>query len=166
MKVLDFIPRVDSAKEFFSCDRRTKFLIVEESRLKEIDLFGLVSDLSDKRLYDTEFCAYVAGEGFRTIDFGSNVNQIFNHSIGVVALECDLDEITLFEAEEDLDCYVDAYRSSYLEDSIAFEVTSEMIDEYLEQTRLKRIKFLKELIEYHENEVDLMTKELTKLEKI
>lgn len=166
MKVLDFIPRVDSAKEFFSCDRRARFLIVDTSRLKEINLVELVSDLSDKRLFETEFSAYVAGEGFRTIDFGSNVNQIFNYSIGVVALECDLDEITLFEAEEDLDCYVDAYRSSYLEDSIAFEVMSEMIDEYLEQTQLKIIKFLKESIEYYENEIDRMTKELEELEKI
>ena len=166
MKVLDFIPRVKSAKEFFSCYRPTRFLIVDTSRLKEINLFKLVSDLSDRRLHETEFCVYVADEGFRTIDLGNNVNQIFKHSIGVIALECDLDEITLFETEEDLDCYVDAYRSSYLEDSIAFEVTSEMIDEFLEQNRLRKIASLKEAIESSKRAIDRMTKELAELEKI
>lgn len=166
MKILEHIERTKSVKEFFNCYRRTKFLIIDSSRLKEVNLIRLISDLSDKRLYETEFCAYFAGEGFRTIDFSSNVNQIFNHSIGVVALECDLDEITLFETEEDLDCYVDAYRSSYLEDSIAFEVTGEMIDEYLEQDRQNRIRSLKESIKDYQKSIDRMTKELEELEKI
>lgn len=166
MKVLNFIRRVESAKEFFDCNYDSKFLIFDISHLKEIDLVELVRSLSDRRLHETEFCKYVASEGFRTIDSDSNVNQIFKHSIGVVALECDLDDITLFETEEDFDRYINAYQSSYLEDSIAFEITSEMIGKFLEQNRLKRIRFLKESIDYYKNEINSMTKELAELEKI
>ena len=110
MKVLDFIPRVKSAKEFFNCYRRTKFLIVDSSRLKEVNLIRLISDLSDKRLYDTEFAIYIANEGFRTIDWNENVNQLFQNSIGIIAIECDLDDIKLFETKEDLDDYVESYQ--------------------------------------------------------
>lgn len=165
MKILEHLERTKSVKEFFNCYRRTKFLIVDSSRLKEVNLIRLISDLSDERLYDTEFAVYVANEGFRTIDWNENVNQIFSHSVGVLALECDLDDITLFETKEDLDDYVDSYQYS-LRDSIAFEVTSEMIDEYLEQNRLERVKSLKEDIESYRKSIERMTKELEKLEKI
>ena len=121
--------------------------------------------MSDERLYETEFAAYIANEGFRTIDWNENVNQLFQNSIGVLALECDLDDITLFETKEDLDVYIDSYPSS-LQDSIALEITSEMIDEYLEQDRQNRIRSLKEDIKDYRKSIDRMTKELEELEKI
>ena len=165
MKILEHLERTKSVKDFFNCDRRTKFLIVDSSRLKEINLFRLIADMSDKRLYETEFAAYIANEGFRTIDWNENVNQLFQNSIGIVAIECDLDDITLFETKEDLDDYVDSYPSS-LQDSIALEITSEMIDEYLEQDRQNRIRSLKEDIKDYQKSIDRMTKELEELEKI
>ena len=165
MKVLDSIARAKSVKDFFDHYYRTKFLIVETSRLKELNLIRLMSDLSDRDLYDAEFAAYIADEGFETFDFGSNINQIFQNSIGVIAIQDDLDDITLFETKEDLDDYVDSYQYS-LQDSIALEITSEMIDDFLEQDRLKRIKSLKEDIRDYQKSIDRMTKELEKLEKI
>lgn len=165
MKALEHIERTKSVKDFFNCDRRTKFLIIDSSRLKEINLFRLIYDLSDERLYDTEFAVYIANEGFRTIDWNENVNQLFQNSIGIIALECDLDDITLFETEEDLNDYVDSYQYS-LRDSIALEITSEMIDEYLEQDRQNRIRSLKEDIKNYRKSIDRVTKELEELEKI
>lgn len=165
MKILEHLERTKSVKDFFNCDRRTKFLIVDSSRLKEINLFRLIADMSDKRLYETEFAAYIANEGFRTIDWNENVNQLFQNSIGIIAIECDLDDITLFETKEDLDVYIDSYPSS-LQDSIALEITSEMIDEFLKQDRLERIRSLKEDIKDYQKSIDRMTKELEELEKI
>lgn len=165
MKILEHIERTKSVKDFFNCYRRTKFLIVDSSRLKEVNLIRLISDLSDKRLYDTEFAVYIANEGFRTIDWNENVNQLFQNSIGVLSLECDLDDITLFETKEDLDDYVDSYQSS-LQDSIALEIISEMIDEFLKQDRLERLRSLKEDIKDHQKSIDRMTKELEELEKV
>lgn len=165
MKILEHLERTKSVKEFFNCYRRTKFLIVDSSRLKEVNLIRLISDLSDERLYDMEFAVYIANEGFRTIDWNENVNQLFQNSIGIIAIECDLDDITLFETKEDLDDYVDSYQSS-LQDSIALEITSEMIDEYLEQDRQNRIRSLKEDIKDYQKSIDRMTKELEELEKI
>lgn len=165
MKILKHIERTKSVKEFFNCYRRTKFLIVDSSRLKEVNLIRLISDLSDERLYDTEFAVYIANEGFRTIDWNENVNQLFQNSIGIIAIECDLDDITLFETKEDLDDYADSYQYS-LRDSIALEVTSEMIDEFLEQDRQNRIRSLKESIKDYQKSIDRMTKELEELEKI
>lgn len=169
MKVLDHIERAKSIKDFFERERHSKFLKVDESRLKDVNLFRLLSDLTERSLYETEFAVYVSKEGFRTIDYGKESNQIFRNSIGVVVIQCDLDDVTLFETEEDLNDYFEAYaidRLRYVRNSIAFEVTSEMIDELLEQNRLKKIRFLKESIEYYENEIDRMTEELTELEKI
>lgn len=165
MKILEHIERTKSVKDFFSSDRRTKFLIVDTSRLKEVNLIRLIADLSDRRLYDTEFAAYIAGEGFETFNWDKNFNQIFSHSIGVIAIQDDLDDITLFETKEDLDDYVDSYQYS-LQDSIVLEITSETIDEFLEQDRLKRIRSLKEDIKDYQKSIDRMTKELEKLEKI
>ena len=165
MKILEYLERTKSVKDFFNCDRRTKFLIVDSSRLKEINLFRLIADMSDKRLYETEFAAYIANEGSRTIDWNENVNQLFQNSIGIIAIECDLDDITLFETKEDLDDYIDSYPSS-LQDSIALEITNEMIDEYLEQDRQNRIRSLKEDIKDYQKSIDRMTKELEELEKI
>lgn len=165
MKALEYIERTKSVKDFFNCYRRTKFLIVDSSRLKEVNLIRLISDLSDRRLYDAEFAVYIANEGFRTIDWNENVNQLFQNSIGVLALECDLEDITLFKTEEDLNDYVDSYQYS-LRDSIALEVASEMIDEFLEQDRQNRIRFLKEGIKDYQKSIDRMTKELEELEKI
>ena len=165
MKILEHLERTKSVKEFFNCYRCTKFLIVDSSRLKEVNLIRLISDLSDERLYDAEFAVYIANEGFRTIDWNENVNQLFQNSIGIIAIECDLDDITLFETKEDLDDYVDSYQSS-LQDSIALEITSEMIDEYLEQDRQNRIRSLKEDIKDYQKSIDRMTKELEELEKI
>lgn len=165
MKILEHLERTKSVKEFFNCYRRTKFLIVDSSRLKEVNLSRLIADMSDKRLYETEFAAYIANEGFRTIDWNENINQLFQNSIGVLSLECDLDDITLFETKEDLDDYVDSYQSS-LQDSIALEITCEMIDDVLEQDRLNRIRSLKEDIKDYQKSIDRMTKELEELEKI
>ena len=165
MKALEHIERTKSVKDFFNCYRRTKFLIIDSSRLKEVNLIRLISDLSDKRLYDTEFAVYIANEGFRTIDWNENVNQLFQNSIGVLLLECDLDDITLFETKEDLDVYINSYPSS-LQDSIALEITSEMIDDFLEQDRQDRIRSLKEGIKDYQKSIDRMTKELEELEKI
>lgn len=67
--------------------------------------------------------------------------------------------------KEDLDDYVDSYPSS-LQDSIALEITSEMIDEFLEQDRQNRIRSLKEDIKDYQKSIDRMTKELEELEKI
>lgn len=165
MKILEHIERARSVKEFFNCDRRTKFLIVDSSRLKEVNLIRLIADMSDERLYETEFAVYIANEGFRTIDWNENVNRLFQNSIGIIAIECDLDDITLFETKEDLDVYIDSYPSS-LQDSIALEITSEMIDEFLEQDRQNRIRSLKEDIKDYQKSIDRMTKELEELEKI
>lgn len=165
MKVLDSIARAKSVKDFFNHYYHTKFLIVETSRLKEVNLIRLIADLSDRRLYDTEFAAYIAGEGFETFSWDKNFNQIFSHSIGVIAIQDDLDDITLFETKEDLDDYVDSYQYS-LQDSIALEITSEMIDDFLEQDRLERIRSLKESITEYQKSIDRMTKELAELEKI
>lgn len=165
MKILEHLERTKSVKEFFNCYRRTKFLIVDSSRLKEANLIRLIADMSDECLYETEFAAYIANEGFRTIDWNENVNQLFQNSIGIVAIECDLGDITLFETKEDLDGYIDSYPSS-LQDSIALEITSEMIDEFLEQDRQNRIRSLKESIKDYQKSIDRMTKELEELEKI
>ena len=53
-----------------------------------------------------------------------------------------------------------------MRDSIALEITSEMIDEFLEQDRQNRIRSLKEDIKDYQKSIDRMTKELEELEKI
>lgn len=168
MKVLEHIERAESVKDFFDRTLRRKLLIVDHSRLKEINLFGLIDDLFNDYLYDTEFSIYVAEKRFKTVKDG-HANQIFQKSTGVLLLGCDLDDITLFETKEDLNAYFEFYavdRNCYIEDAIVLEITSEIIDALLEQNRLERIKFLKESIDYYHCQIEQMTKELEELEKI
>lgn len=167
MKVLEHIERTESVKDFFDLALRRKFLIVDDSRLKEINIFTIY-DLIDEYLHDTEFSIYAAEKGFKAVKDG-RANQIFQNSTGILLLECDLDDITLFETEEDLSVYSEFYavdRDCYIEDAIVLEITSEIIDDLLEQNRLERIKFLKESIDYYHCQIDQMTKELEELEKI
>lgn len=167
MKVLEHIERTESVKDFFDLALRRKFLIVDDSRLKEINIFTIY-DLFDEYLHDTEFSIYAAEKRFKTVKDG-RANQIFQNSTGILLLECDLDDITLFETEKDLNTYFEFYavdRDCYIEDAIVLEITSEIIDDLLEQNRLERIKFLKESIDYYHCQIDQMTKELEELEKI
>ena len=165
MKALDFIPRAESVKEFFEFYHDSKFLIFDRSRLEEIDLLEILNRLSNENVDDYEFDVYGSGE-YSVTYHRSDIDRAFKKSIGVVKLDNYLDDFDLFESEKALEEYVDDYRSSYLEDSIVFEVTGEMIDELLEASRIERIAFLKESIDYYRNEIDRMTKELARLEKI
>lgn len=164
MQVLDFIPRAKSAKEFFEFYHDSKFLIFDRSSIEEIDLLEMLHALSREDVYDYEYRMVRSGEDLDTYHT-SEINLAFKHSIGVVELDNDLDDFDLFESEKALEEYVDDYRFSYLKDSIAFEVTSEMIDELLEEIRLKRIASLKETIDLYQKSIDDMTKELEELEK-
>lgn len=165
MKVLDFIQRAKSAEEFFKFYHDSKFLIFDRSRIEEINLLEMLHALSHEDVYDYEYCVVRSGEDLDTYHT-SEINLAFRHSIGVVELDNDLDDFDLFESEKALEEYVDDYRSSYLKDSIAFEVTSEMIDELLEAIRIKKIASLKETIDLYQTSIDDMTKELEELEKI
>lgn len=165
MKVLDFIPKAKSAEEFFKFYHDSKFLIFDRSRIEEINLLEMLHALSHEDVYDYEYCMVRSGEDLDTYH-RSDINFAFRKSIGVAKLDNDLDDFDLFESEKSLEEYVDDYRSSYLKDSIAFEVTSEMIDELLEAIRIKRIASLKETIDLYQNSINDMTKELEELEKI
>lgn len=165
MKVLDFIPKAKSAEEFFKFYHDSKFLIFDRSRIEEISLLEMLHILSREDVYDYEYCMVRSGEDLDTYH-RSDINSAFRKSIGVAKLDNDLDDFDLFESEKALEEYVDDYRSSYLKDSIAFEVTSEMIDELLEEIRLNRIASLKETIDLYQKSIDDMTKELEELEKI
>ena len=165
MKVLDFMSRTKSAKEFFEFYHDSKFLIFDRSRIEEINLLEMLHTLSHEDVYDYEYCMVRSGEDLGTYHT-SEINLAFKHSIGVVKLDNDLDDFDLFESEKALEEYVDDYRSSYLKDSIAFEVTSEMIDELLEAIRIKKIASLKETIDLYQTSIDDMAKELEELEKI
>ena len=165
MKALDFIPRSKSAEEFFKFYHDSKFLIFDRSRIEEINLLEVLHILSREDIYDYEYRIVRSGEDLDTYHT-SEIDPAFKHSIGVVELDNDLDDFDLFESEKALEEYVDDYRSSYLKDSIAFDVTSEMIDELLEAIRIKRITSLKETIDLYQTSIDDMTKELEELEKI
>lgn len=165
MKVLDFIPRAKSAKEFFDFYHDSKFLIFDRSRVEELNLLEMMNILSHEDVYYYEYCIVRSSEDLDTY-YTSEINLAFKHSIGVVKLDNDLDDFDLFESDRALEEYVDDYRSSYLKDSIAFEVTSEMINELLEAIRIKRIASLKETIDLYQKSIDDMTKELEELEKI
>lgn len=165
MKALDFIPRAKSAKEFFEFYHDSKFLIFDRSRIEEINLLEMLHALSHEDVYDYEYCIVRSGEDLDTYHT-SEINLAFKHSIGVVELDNYLDDFDLFESDQALEEYVDDYRSSYLKDSIAFEVTSEMIDELLEAIRIKKIASLKETIDLYQKSMDDMIKELEELEKI
>lgn len=165
MKVLDFIPKAKSAEEFFEFYHDSKFLIFDRSRIEEINFLEMLHALSHEDVYDYEYCMVRSGEDLDTYH-RSDINSAFRKSIGVAKLDNDLDDFDLFESEKALEEYVDDYRSSYLKDSIAFEVTSEMIDELLEEIRIKRIASLKETIDLYQKSIDDMTKELEELEKI
>lgn len=165
MKALDFIPRAKSAKEFFEFYHDSKFLTFDRSRIEEINLLEMLHELSHEDVYDYEYCIVRSGEDLDTYHT-SEINLAFKNSIGVVKLDNYLDDFELFESEKALEEYVDNYRSSYLKDSIAFEVTSDMIDELLEAIRLKRIASLKETINSYRNLINDMIKELEELEKI
>lgn len=165
MKVLDFIPKAKSAEEFFKFYHDSKFLIFDRSRVEEINLLEMLQILSREDICDYE---YRLVRSCTDIDsyYTSEINSAFRKSIGVVELDNYLDDFYLFESEKALEEYVDDYRFSYLKDSIAFEVTSEMIDELLEEIRLNRIASLKETIDLYQKSIDDMTKELEELEKI
>ena len=165
MKALDFIPRAKSAEEFFKFYHDSKFLIFDRSRLEEINLLEMMHILSRGDIYSYEYRIVRSGEDLDTYHT-SEINLAFKHSIGVVELDNDLDDFDLFESDKSLEEYVNDYRSSYLKDSIAFEVTSEMIDELLEEIRLNRIASLKETIDLYQKSINDMTKELEELEKI
>lgn len=165
MKILDFIPRAKSAKEFFEFYHDSKFLIFDRSRIEEINLLEMLHALSHEDVYDYEYCIVRSVEDLDTCHT-SEINSAFRKSIGVAKLDNDLDDFDLFESEKALEEYIDDYRSSYLKDSIAFEVTSEMIDELLEAIRIKKIASLKETIDLYQTSIDGMTKELEELEKI
>ena len=165
MQVLDFIPKAKSAEEFFKFYHDSKFLIFDRSSIEEIDLLEMLHALSREDVYDYEYRMVRSGEDLDTYHT-SEINLAFRKSIGVAKLDNDLDDFDLFESEKALEEYVDDYRSSYLKDSIAFEVTSEMIDELPEEIRLKRIASLKETIDLYQKSIDDMTKELEELEKI
>ena len=165
MQVLDFIPRAKSAKEFFEFYHDSKFLIFDRSRIEEINLLEMLHALSHEDVYDYEYCTVRSGEDLDTYH-RSDINSAFRKSIGVAKLDNDLDDFDLFESEKALEEYVDDYRSLYLKDSIAFEVTSEMINELLEAIRIDRIASLKETIDLYQKSIDDMTKELEELEKI
>ena len=165
MKVLDFIPRAKSAKEFFEFYHDSKFLIFDRSRLEEINLLEMIHTLSHEDVYDYEYCIVRSGEDLDTYHT-SEIDLAFKHSIGFVKLDNYLDDFDLFDSDQALEEYVDNYRSSYLKDSIAFEVTSKMIDELLEEIRIKRIASIRETIESYQSSINDLTKELEKLEKI
>lgn len=165
MKVLDFIPKAKSAEEFFKFYHDSKFLIFDQTRIEEINLLEMLQVLSSEDVYDYEYCIVRSGEDLDSYHT-SEINSAFRKSIGVVELDNDLDDFDLFESDKALEEYVDNYRSSYLKDSIAFEVTSEMIDELLEAIRIDRIASLKETIDLYQTSIDDMTKELEELEKI
>lgn len=165
MKVLDFIPRAKSAKEFFEFYHDSKFLIFDRSRIEEINLLEMIHTLSHADVYDYEYRIVRSGEDLDTYHT-SEIDLVFKRSIGLVKLDNYLDDFDLFESDQALEEYVDNYRSSYLKDSIAFEVTSEMIDELLEEIRVKRIASLKETIDLYQKSIEDMTKELEELEKI
>ena len=165
MKVLDFIPKAKSAEEFFKFYHDSKFLIFDQTRIEEINLLEMLQVLSSEDVYDYEYCIVRSGEDLDSYHT-SEINSAFRKSIGVVKLDNDLDDFDLFESDKALEECVDNYRSSYLKDSIAFEVTSEMLDELLEALRLKRIASLKETIDLYQKSIDDMTKELEELEKI
>lgn len=165
MKVLDFIPKAKSAEEFFKFYHDSKFLIFDQTRIEEINLLEMLQVLSSEDVYDYEYCIVRSGEDLDSYHT-SEINSAFRKSIGVVELDNDLDDFDLFESDKALEECVDNYRSSYLKDSIAFEVTSEMLDELLEAIRIKRIASLKETIDLYQKSIDDMTKELEELEKI
>lgn len=165
MKVLDFIPRSQSAEEFFKFYHDSKFLIFDRSRVEEINLLEMIHALSHEDVYDCEYRMVRSGEDFDSFHT-SEINSAFRKSIGVVEFDNYLDDFELFESDKALEEYVDNYRSSYLKDSIAFEVTIEMIDELLEAIRIKRIASLKETIDLYQKSIDDLKKELEELEKI
>lgn len=165
MKVLDFIPKAKSAEEFFKFYHDSKFLIFDQTRIEEINLLEMLQVLSHEDVYDYEYRIVRSGEDLDSYHT-SEINSAFRKSIGVVELDNDLDDFDLFESDKALEECVDNYRSSYLKDSIAFEVTSEMLDELLEAIRIKRIASLKETIDLYQKSIDDMTKELEELEKI
>lgn len=165
MKVLDFIPRAKSAEEFFKFYHDSKFLIFDRSRLEEINLLKMIHVLSRSSVYDYEYSIFRSSEDSATYH-RSDIDSAFKKSIGVIKLDNYLDDFDLFESDKSLEEYVNDYRSSYLKDSIAFEVTSEMIDELLEEIRLNRIASLKETIDLYQKSINDMTKELEELEKI
>ena len=166
MKQLEFMPRAKSAKEFFDFYHDSKFLIFDRSRVKEINLLSVISILSGERIDGFEYCMYRAEHDVFQTYRDSAINSAFKDSIGVVGLDNYLDDFELFEDEKALDRYVDEFRSSYLKGSIAFDVTGEMIDDFLEQDRQNRIRSLKEGIKDYQKSIDRMTKELEELEKI
>lgn len=165
MKVLDFRPKAKSAEEFFKFYHDSKFLIFDQTRIEEINLLEMLQVLSSEDVYDYEYCIVRSREDLDSYHT-SEINSAFRKSIGVVELDNDLDDFDLFESDKALEECVDNYRSSYLKDSIAFEVTSEMLDELLEAIRIKRIASLKETIDLYQKSIDDMTKELEELEKI
>ena len=165
MKVLDFISRAKSAKEFFDFYHNFKFLIFDRSRIEEINLLEMLQVLSREDVCDYEYRVFRSDEDLDT-HHTSEINSAFRKSIGVVELDNDLDDFELFEDEKALESYVDNYRASYLEGSIAFEVTSEMIDKLLEASRIEKIASLKESIDAYQKSIDRMTEELKELEKI
>lgn len=164
MKVLDFIPRAQSSEEFFKFYHDSKFLIFDQSRIEEINLLEMLQVLSREDVFDYEYRIFRSDEDL-DMYHTSEINSAFRKSIGVVELDNYLDDFELFESDKALEECVDNYRS-YLKDSIAFEVTSEMLDELLEAIRIKRIASLKETIDLYQKSIDDMTKELEELEKI
>lgn len=165
MKVLDFIPRAQSAEEFFKFYHDSKFLIFDRSRIEEINLLEILQALSSEDVCDYEYRVFRSDEDL-DMYHTSEINSAFRKSIGVVELDNYLDDFELFESDKALEEYVDNYLSSYLKDSIAFEVTSEMLDELLEAIRIKRIASLKETIDLYQKSIDDLKKELEELEKI
>lgn len=165
MKVLDFIPRAQSSEEFFKFYHDSKFLIFDRSRIEEISLLEMLHILSREDVFDYEYRIVRSCEDIDSYHT-SEIDLAFRKSIGVAKLDNYLDDFDLFESEKALEEYVDDYRSSYLKDSIAFEVTSEMIDELLEEIRLNRIASLKETIDLYQKSIDDMTRELEELKKI